>query len=94
MPQKPEDLSNIIRRMAREQAKKRGKDIDGKALDKIGQIPSPYNNQKEISVDLGRLEGMISDIIELANRYSGGSIDLGALEKALIEVKCHYLWFC
>ena len=94
MPQTPDDLSRIIREMAAKQAQNRGKKIDGKALDRIGEIPAPFSNQKTIVVDLGQLEGMISDIIELASKHAGDTIDLPALEKALIEVKCHYLWFC
>jgi hypothetical protein len=95
MPQQPDDLSRIIREMAEKHAKLKGLSIDQEALGRIGTIPPPYSTQKEISVELSKLDIMVRDIIELAAKFArDGMIDLRAIEKGLIEVKCHYLWFC
>jgi hypothetical protein len=95
MPQKPEDLSRIIREMAKKTAYKLGHEIDLVALKRISLIPEPYASEEIISVDLAKLETMIADILSLAHEFTRGSfIGLEAIEKAMIEVKCHYLWFC
>lgn len=93
MPQRPDDLSRIIKEIAQRQASKRGAVFDDAALERIGVVPPPYGFQPTITVNLGDLEDMISDIVEIARRYDK-TITLPVIEKALREVKCHYLWFC
>ena len=95
MPQTPEDLSRTIKEIAGKIAKNKGRGIKSDALDRIGRLPADYSILKTIDVNLERLEYMIDDIMEFAIlNTSIGAIDLNAMEKALIEVKCHYLWFC
>jgi hypothetical protein len=98
MPQRPRDLSRIIREMAERAAKDKRRDIDEAALKRISRIPLLYRFRATISVDLAKLEDMIRDIIWLAAQFTGpqklGVIDDNAMKKALVEVKCHYLWFC
>jgi hypothetical protein len=81
--------------MAVNNAKRKGYDIDEQALDKISSIPEPYASQKTIPVDLTQLDEMIRDIVELSTSIATTqTIDLPSMARALIEVKCHYLWFC
>jgi hypothetical protein len=94
MPQKPEDLSRIIREMARRIAKEKDLFLSKEAEDRIGRIPPSHASRDVIEVDLGKLEEMIHDIVSLAGSIGGGKINLGEMEQALKEVKCHYLWFC
>jgi hypothetical protein len=95
MPQQPDDLSRIIREMAANHVKKKGYDIDEAALDRISTIPQPYASQKTIPVDLAQLDEMIQDIVELTTRITTTkTIDPSSMERALLEVKCHYIWFC
>lgn len=94
MPQKPDDLSKIIREMALKHAKNIGKSLTYDAEMRIGEIPPAYKSEPQIAVDLQQLDFMIKDVIELAARFSKDHIGFDELEKALRGVKCHYLWFC
>jgi signal transduction histidine kinase len=95
MPQKPDDLSRIIREMAKRATDYKGLSLDVKALERIGRIPIEYRERQTIDVDLAKLEEMIRDIIELAAKYASDRIiEVRAMERALSEVRCHYLWFC
>jgi hypothetical protein len=94
MPQTPEDLSRIIYEMARKHAMNRGKKLSDDAGERIGEIPPEYRSRPTISVDLGKLDNMVGDIIDLAAPLSGEQIGKEQIETALKTVKCHYLWFC
>jgi hypothetical protein len=94
MPKSPEDLSGLIEQIAREEAKSLGRDISASALRRIARIPKPYKYEKEIGVDVERLQIMIRDIISIASSIVSRDIDLKDMEAALGRVKCHYLWFC
>jgi hypothetical protein len=99
MPQTPEDLSRTIKEIARRIAKDKGLFLDRNTLARISRIPPEYSSLRTIDVDLGKLEEMIRDIVELTVKYARTSegvafVDESAMETALIEVKCHYLWFC
>jgi hypothetical protein len=94
MPQKPEDLSRIIREMARRIAKGKSAFLSEEAEERVGRIPASHAKLDVIEVDLAKLEEMIEDIIALAISIGGSEISLDDMEQALRKVKCHYLWFC
>jgi hypothetical protein len=87
MEQTPEDLRSLIRRIAREEAKREGKVIRESALDGLARIPQGY---ADIEVDVNRLRKMLADVISIAPK----DIDADGIRQALKDVECHYLWFC
>lgn len=94
MPQPPEDLSKLIRQMARDAAQKRGSSLSKEAEERIGRIPSDYAKMETIPVDQAKLRSTIDDVIELATEPRKKIVELDDMEKALGKVECHYLWFC
>lgn len=95
MPQRPEDLSKIIREMAERHAKQLGLAISSEALVTIGIIPADFAQQTTIDVDLDKLDMMIGEVIGKAKEGSDGiTITRRNLGTALRRVNCHYLWFC
>lgn len=94
MPQKPEDLSRIIRTMALAHAKLELKTLAHDAEDRIARIPPEYASRPVISVDLKELDFMVGRVVKLAASFVSKEIDLDAMERSLKQVKCHYLWFC
>jgi hypothetical protein len=94
MPQTPEDLSRIIREMARRHARSELKSLQPEAEDRIALIPPGYRSRPLITVDLNQLDMMIAKVIYLAASFSIGEIRLEAMDRSLRQVKCHYLWFC
>ena len=93
MPQPHEDVSKLIKQMAREAANKMGKGLAAPAEERIGQIPPNYAAMKEIPIDQSLLYSTIKDVIELATS-SKREIELDDIDTALKKVECHYLWFC
>jgi len=55
MPQTPEDLSEIIRKMAIDAAAQSKATLTDGALNHISRVPTPYRNEPSISVDLEKL---------------------------------------
>jgi hypothetical protein len=94
MPQTPEDLSRIIRDMARRYAQSELKVLNRAAEDRIALIPPEYRSRPLITVDLAQLDLMIGKVVFLAASFSGSEIRVEAMERSLKQVKCHYLWFC
>lgn len=107
MPQSPEDLSELIRRMAEEEARGYGIDFDNDALDHISTIPKPYSSQSTIRVDQALLRKQIRAIVRATVRIESGrrlafdsvssptpSLSTRDLLDGLKSVECHYLWFC
>ena len=94
MPKSPEDLSDLIRELARDEAKSLGKSLSLDAEDRIATVPPPWDRQSQITVDVQSFHLMIRDVMVIAASEKRNEITLKDIQSALARVKCHYLWFC
>jgi hypothetical protein len=90
----PNELSDVIRLVARDEAISSGiVRLTSEAELRISIIPPDYFRSEQIDVDINRLRSMILQVIKQAYLVNA-TIIAPVIEEALRRVKCHYLWFC
>jgi predicted ATP-dependent protease len=94
MPQSPEDLSSLIKRIAQQLANEIGRVLSDDALERISVVPEPYLSQRLIQVNQEQLGNQLRAIVEIAADSGRQVITVAEIEDSLQKVRCHYLWFC